>query len=93
MNNENLREWANLVEVKDLPIRNPPSKHQEQISLILEKVKVARENPSLVVYNELKAIKFVECFGESSYVSYCRYLQHCVNQLSGFIHKNEGSTE
>ena len=93
MNNEKLREWAELVEIKDLPIRDPPSKHQEQVKLILEKVKVAMENPSLEVYNELRSIKFIACIGQTPYVAYCRYLQHCVNLLDNIVHKDEGKQE
>ena len=92
MNNEKLREWAELVEIKeDLKLRHPASKHQAQVKLILEKVKVARENPSLEVYNELRSIKFVSCIGQTPYVAYCRYLQHCVNMLDNIVHKDEGN--
>ena len=92
MNNEKLREWAENVELEVLPIRDPPSKHQRQIQLITGLVNDARDDPTLEVYEKLRNIAFIPVNGESKHVSYCRYLQHCVNLLDNIL-KDEGKME
>ena len=95
MNNDKLREWAELVYLyPELKIREPGSKPQKQIRLIQSLVTEARVNPSKEVYDSLKNTYHAECStsckGTSTFVSYCRYLQHTISKLD--IHFNEGKT-
>jgi len=92
MNNEKLREWAESIEIRT-DIRVPPSKHQEKIKEIITLVIEARENPTLELYERLHKVRFISCIGATDYVSYCRYLQYCVNQLDNVVRKDEGSME
>ena len=78
-------EWYHLLYINtDIPIRNPPSKHQEKIQEILDKVEAAKSG--LMV--PLLEVQFIDCTGETEIVAYCRYLQYMVQVL-----KDEGTTE
>jgi len=92
MNHEKLREWAESIEIRT-DLRETESKHQDKAKEILALIKEARENPSLDVYERLRKVQFISCIGATDYVSYCRYLQYCVNQLDSDVRKDEGATE
>ena len=84
-----LKQWAELIYIDpNIPLRNPPSKHQERILDIIFLVKKARVEPSKMVHDSLLELKDIGCYGDSEHVGYCRYLQHAVSIL-----KDEGSTE
>jgi len=92
MNHEKLREWAESIEIRT-DLRETGSKHQDKAKEILALIKEARENPSLDVYERLRKVQFISCIGATDYVSYCRYLQYCVNQLDNVVRKDEGQME
>lgn len=92
MNREKLREWAESIEIRT-DLRESGSKHQDKAKEIVALVKEAHENPCLDVYERLRKVQFIGCIGATDYVSYCRYLQYCVNQLDNIVHLNEGQTE
>ena len=92
MNNDKIRDWADLVVIPDgLNLREPGSKHQKRIRLIQLLVLEARVIPSQSIVDKLKSLKPLSCLGLTPYVSYCRYLQYAITQLD--IHKHEGKTD
>jgi len=95
MNSEKLRYWAQLIYIPDkLYLRDAPgsSKHQEKIKEILTLVKEARENPTVEVYKRLRSVQPIYCpDNEPGLPNLCKYLQYCITQLDGFVHKDEGA--
>ena len=89
MNNDKIRDWADLVVIPDgLNLREPGSKHQKRIRLIQLLVLEARVIPSQSIVDKLKSLKPLSCLGLTPCVSYCRYLQYAITQLD--IRKREG---
>ena len=84
-----LQDWAELIYIDpNIPLRNPPSKHQERILDIILLVKKARVEPSKMVLDDILSLKNIGCRGDKDPVAYCRYLQHVINIL-----RNEGKME
>lgn len=78
--------WYHLVYINtDIPIRNPPSKHQAKIQEIFDQISYAQETGVMVPLLEIEPIS---CIGESEIVAYCRYLQYMIRVL-----KDEGLKE
>ncbi len=81
-----LKAWVELIYIDPkIKIRNSPSSHQEQIQTIFGFVKTAKENPSDELKEKILSLVPLKCDGNSDYVAYCRYLQHCIDIL-----RNEG---
>ena len=81
----NFDNWYQLLYLKPIPIRNPPSKHQAKINEILQAIQIAKESRIMV---PLLSVEPIECNSEVDPVNYCKYLLHCVGIL-----KNEGLKE
>ena len=75
--------WIHLLYLdEEVPIRDPPSKHQAKIVEILDKIEMAKSG----VMVPLLEVKPISCIGETEAVVYCRYLQYMVTVL-----KDEGA--
>lgn len=97
MNSEKLRYWTQLIYIPDnLSLRDPPgdSVHQRKIREILDLVREARESPTVSVYERLRSVRPIPCPDHvKGFVNYCKYLLYWVDQLEGFVHKDEGAKE
>jgi NaMN:DMB phosphoribosyltransferase len=70
--------WYHLLYINaDIPIRNPPSKHQAKVAEVLDKIEMAKSGDM----DPLLCIQPVSCIGDTEIVSYCRYLQYMITVL------------